>query len=84
MELKNSLDWQDISTKIQFDLSSIGYNPDLQKMSNNISNMVTELSKMEVTGRRLNSKLYSQELLLKINKAIDHLEKLILMGILMK
>ena len=53
-------------------------------MSNNISTMVTELSKMEVTGRRLNSKLYTQELLLKINKAIDHLEKLILMGILMK
>ena len=84
MELKNSLDWQDISTKIQFDLSSIGYNPDLQKMSNNISNMVTELSKLEVNGRRLHTTNFTQTHVDGINKAIDHLEKLILIGLLMK
>jgi hypothetical protein len=46
--------------------------------------MVTELSKLEVNGRRLRTTNFTQELVDKINKAIDHLEKLILMGLLMK
>jgi hypothetical protein len=53
-------------------------------MFNNIQLMVTELSKLEVNGRRLRTTNYTQSQVEKINKAIDHLEKLILMGLLMK
>jgi hypothetical protein len=53
-------------------------------MFTNIQIMVTELSKLEVNGRRIKSTNFTQTEVEKINKAIDHLEKLILMGLLMK
>jgi len=84
MKIETALDWQEVSNQIRKDLNSIGYNPDLQKMFNNIQLMVTELSKLEVNGRRLRTTNFTQELVSKINKAIDHLEKLILMGLLMR
>jgi hypothetical protein len=84
MKIETALDWQSVSAQIRKDLNSIGYNPDLQKMFNNIQLMVTELSKLEVNGRRLRTSNFTQELVDKINKAIDHLEKLILMGLLMR
>jgi hypothetical protein len=84
MKIETALDWQQASIQISKDLNSIGYNPDLKKMFNNIQLMVTELSKLEVNGRRIRSTDYTQNQVEKINKAIDHLEKLILMGLLMK
>jgi hypothetical protein len=84
MKIETALDWQQVSIQISKDLNSIGYNPDLKKMFNNIQLMVTELSKLEVNGRRIRSTNYTQSQVEKINKAIDHLEKLILMGLLMK
>jgi hypothetical protein len=84
MKIETALDWQEVSAQIRRDLDRVGYNPDLKKMFNNIQLMVTELSKLEVNGRRLRTTNFTQELLEKINKAIDHLEKLILMGLLMK
>ena len=84
MKIETALDWQQVSIQISKDLNSIGYNPDLKKMFNNIQLMVTELSKLEVNGRRLRAANYTQKQVEKINNAIDHLEKLILMGLLMK
>ena len=84
MKIETALDWQEVSIQMSKDLNSIGYNPDLKKMFNNIQLMVTELSKLEVNGRRLRTTNYTQSQVEKINKAIDHLEKLILMGLLMK
>jgi len=84
MKIETALDWQKVSIQISKDLNTIGYNPDLKKMFNNLQLMVTELSKLEVDGRRLRAKDYTQNQVEKINKAIDHLEKLILMGLLMK
>lgn len=84
MKIETALDWQEVSAQIRRDLDRVGYNPDLKKMFNNIQDMITELSKLEVNGRRLRTTNFTQELLEKINKAIDHLEKLILMGLLMK
>jgi hypothetical protein len=84
MKIETALDWQEVSIQISKDLNSIGYNPDLKKMYNNIQLMVTELSKLEVNGRRIKSIDFTQTQVEKINKAIDHLEKLILMGLLMK
>jgi hypothetical protein len=82
MKIKHAIDFQTLDLKRELD--SIGYNPDLKKMYNNITNMVTELSKLEVTARRINRDSYTSPLLEKINLAIDHLEKLILMAKLMK
>lgn len=82
MKIKHAIDFQSLDLKRELD--SIGYNPDLRKMYNNITNMVTELSKLEVTARRINRDSYTSHLLEKINAAIDHLEKLILMAKLMK
>jgi hypothetical protein len=82
MKIKHAIDFQSLDLKRELD--SIGYNPDLKKMYNNIINMVTELSKLEVTARRINNDTYTSPLLEKINGAIDHLEKLILMAKLMK
>ena len=84
MKIQTALDWQQVSMQIRKDLNSIGYNPDLKKLFDNIQLMVTELSKLEVNGRRIRSTDYAQSQVEKINKAIDHLEKLILMGLLMK
>jgi hypothetical protein len=84
MKIETALDWQEVSAQIRRDLDRVGYNPDLKKMFNNIQLMVTELSKLEVNGRRLRATNYTQTQVEKINKAIDHLEKLILMGLLMK
>lgn len=84
MKIETALDWQEASIQISKDLNRLGYNPDLRKMFYNLQLMVTELSKLEVNGRRLKTNNFTQTQVEKINKAIDHLEKLILMGLLMK
>jgi hypothetical protein len=84
MKIERALDWNTISRDIETQLASIGYNPDLHKMYNNISKMVTELSKLEVSFRRTQKYTLLDETVLEINTAISHLEKLILMAKLMK
>ena len=65
-------------------INQLPFNPDLRKMLNNISNMVSELSQHEVEARRINKLEYTNECVTKINQAIDHLEKIILIAELMK
>lgn len=65
-------------------MTGIGYNPDLQKMYKNIDKMVTELSKLEVGMRRVQKYSMLDDKVAEINKAINHLEKLLLMANLMK
>jgi hypothetical protein len=84
MKIERATDWQEVHTKLRTELDMIGYNPDLRKMLENIANMVTSLSKLEVDARRIKRYTYTEELVLKINHAIDHLEKLVLMAKLMK
>ena len=83
MRVESSLDWFDIKTELVKQLDSIGYNPDLRKMLKNIDTMVSELSKLEVESRRTHKNTYSDTQKEKVNKAIDHLEKLLLMAKLM-
>jgi hypothetical protein len=52
-------------------------------MFSNIGSMVSELSKLEVTFRRTQKYSMLDDKVAEINKAIDHLEKLILMAKLM-
>jgi hypothetical protein len=83
MEIKQATDWQTVSTKIRRELTEIKYNPDLYKMLKNIDAMVTEISKLEVIYRRTISRPALDAKLADANKAITHLEKLILMAKLM-
>jgi hypothetical protein len=83
MEIKQATDWQTVSTKIRRELTEIKYNPDLYKMLKNIDAMVTEISKLEVIYRRAISRPALAAKLADANKAISHLEKLILMAKLM-
>lgn len=84
MKIQLATDWQEVYTKLRIELDSVGYNPDLRKMLDNIAHMVSDLSKLEVEARRIKRYTYTEELVLKINQAIDHLEKLVLMAKLMK
>jgi transaldolase len=84
MKIQNSLEWQKINSDLSKQLSGVGYNPDLHKMLANITKMVSELSSLEVEARRKKSTHMTREKVNNINKAINHLEKLILMATLMR
>lgn len=83
MEIKTSLDWEQVSILLMQQQNALPYNRDLQKLYKNIVNMVSELSKLEVDARRLNSPYKTAEKIAEINSAIDRLEKLILIAKLM-
>ena len=80
MKIERALDWNQISDNLRSQLNTVGYNPDLRKMLKNIDGMVTELSKLEVSFRRSQKYSILDDKVREINKAIDHLEKLILMA----
>jgi hypothetical protein len=84
MQINSSLDWQHVHSKLRTQVNSLPFNPDLRKMLNNISNMVSELSKLEVEARRTQKFSYLEKQIEAINKSIDHLEKLLLMAELLK
>lgn len=84
MKIEKATDWQDVHSKLRSQMLSTGYNPDLQRMLNNITNMVSELSNLEVDARRTRIEHYAKEKVNEINKAIDHLEKLLLIAQLMR
>lgn len=83
MIIETAIDFQNVSDALRRDLRSIGYNPDLNKMYLNIEKMVRELSRIEVIARRNPKSNLTTEKVAEINKAIDHLEKLILTAKLM-
>ena len=84
MKIERALDWNQVSDQLRIQMNSAGYNPDLNKMLKNIDTMVTELSKLEVLGRRTQKYSFLDDKVLQINNAIDHLEKLILIAQLMR
>lgn len=83
MKITCALDFQKISIDLHRELKTIPYNLDLYRMLDNIENMVRSLSQMEVIARRVHKYPPAEEHLEKINKAIDHFEKLLLMAKLM-
>lgn len=84
MQIQTSLDWQEVHTELRKQIEQVPFNPDLRRMLNNISNMVSELSSAEVETRRINKPEYNKEQVETINKAISHFEKLLLIAQLMK
>jgi predicted nuclease with TOPRIM domain len=83
LKIERAIDWNNVSDDLRSQLGTIGYNPDLRKMFGNINSMVSELSKLEVMFRRTQKYSMLDDKVAEINKAIDHLEKLILMAKLM-
>ena len=83
MKIESSLDWNTVHSQLRIQISQLNYNPDLHKMLNNITNMVTVLSQLEVDARRTQKLSYAETKLNEINKAIDHLEKILLIAKLM-
>ena len=84
MKIERAIDWNQVSIDLSSQMTGIGYNPDLHRMYKNIDKMVTELSKLEVTVRRAQNFSLLDGKVDEINKAINHLEKLVLMANLMK
>jgi hypothetical protein len=84
LTISSSLDWLTVSSQLQNQINKIGYNPDLSKMFKNITAMVDYLSKLEVEARRTRKTSQLEIQLEKINQSIDRLEKLLLIGLLMK
>ena len=84
MKIQKAIDWDKVSVQLHAQMSQAGYNPDLNRMLLNITKMVTELSKIEVGFRRIHKSNMTDDKVNEINKAINHLEKLILMASLMK
>ena len=83
MRIERAIDFQKISPILYRDLDSVGYNPDLKQMLHNIISMVTELSKLEVPMRRVHKLHVLNPKVEEINKAIKHLEQIIIMAKLM-
>lgn len=83
MQIQSSLDWNSVHSELRTQIGQVPFNPDLRRMLNNISNMVSELSSLEVESRRINKPEYNKEKVDDINKAINHLEKLLLIAKLM-
>ena len=84
MKIERAIDWDKVSVNLTSQMGGIGYNPDLVRMHLNIGKMVAELSKLEVNLRRTGKYNMLDDRVAEINKAITHLEKLILMANLMK
>jgi hypothetical protein len=84
MKIERAIDWDKVSVDLASQMNGIGYNPDLVRMHLNIGKMVTELSKLEVNLRRTGKYEMLNDRVTKINEAINHLEKLLLMANLMK
>lgn len=83
MQIQSSLDWNSVHSELRAQIGQVPFNPDLRRMLNNISNMVSELSQLEVESRRINKPEYNKEKVDAINNAINHLEKLLLIAKLM-
>lgn len=80
MKIEYAIDWHEVHSELRLQIQKIGYNPDLQRLLNNITNMVTELSQLEVTARRTHKTTYTAEKVERINEAIDRLEKILLIA----
>ena len=84
MQIQTSLDWQSVHSELRTQIGQVPFNPDLRRMLNNITNMITELSQIEVEARRKNMAHITEPKVKSINEAIDRFEKLLLIAQLMK
>jgi hypothetical protein len=83
MKIKNSLDWDLVRYDLKQQILKLPYDTSIRQMLKNIDRMVDDLSKTEVEARRTKVAYYRDEKLSKVNEAIESLDKIIMIGILM-
>lgn len=80
MHIQCTADGRNICGQLLRELNKMKYNPELYKILRNIEKMVTDVSIKEVVCRRRKNWATLSEPLDKLNSAVDHLEKLILIA----
>ncbi len=83
MKIKNSLEWEDVRRELKVQIGNLPYDASIRHMVKNIDGMVTELSKIEVEARRTKVSYYKDAQLTKINDAIEALNKILVIAILL-
>ena len=78
-----ALEARDIISDLRIQLKRLPYNPDLLKLCNNIGEMNSDLSRLEVEARQTHRARKLDAHKEDMIKAIKHLEHLILMAKLM-
>lgn len=78
-----AIEARDIIIDLRIQLNRLPYNPDLRKLCNNIGEMNSTLSRLEVEARQTRKTHKVDEHREDMIKAIKHLEHLILMAKLM-
>jgi hypothetical protein len=83
MKIKNSLEWQTVWSELNEQMHKLPYDTSIRQMLKNIDSMVDDLSRTEVEARRTKVTYYRDEKLSKVNEAIESLDKIIIIGILL-
>jgi hypothetical protein len=83
MKIKNSLGWESVRYDLKLQIQQLPYDTSIRQMLKNIDRMVNDLSKIEVEARRTKVSYYKDAQLTKVNEAIESLDKIIVIGILM-
>ena len=80
----DSFDCLKVTEELYSKLRQVRYNSDLHKMYKNIEKMVDEISKLEVVCRQRKNYSALQGPVAEFQEAVDRLEKLILIALLME
>jgi hypothetical protein len=83
MKIKNSLEWETVRRDLKQQILKLPYDTSIRQMLKNIDRMVDDLSRIEVEARRTKVSYYRNEKLSKVNEAIESLDKIIVIGILL-
>ena len=83
MNIKNSLEWDQVRRELKLQIEKLPYDQSIRKMIKNIDWMVTELSMIEVEARRTKVSYYVDAQLTKINDAISAINKILVIAILL-
>ena len=83
MKIKNSLGWESVRYDLKLQIQQLPYDTSIRQMLKNIDRMVNDLSKIEVEARRTKVSYYKDAQLTKVNEAIESLDKIIIIGILL-
>lgn len=83
-DITTATDARSACDAILLELQQLPWNADLRKLLKNLDSMVTEISRKEVIARRTKHGASMVEPLQAFNKALNHLNNLILMARLMQ
>lgn len=81
--IQQSIDYSDYRAKLLGQIKALPYSRELRMMLDNIDKMVTDLSRAEVYARRNHKTVSDLPELDRVNKAIQELEKWLVMGALL-